>query len=499
MISLVFRRTVCLTVAIVLGSLASLRCEAMIFKSAQVAAQWDTWAYYHEGTYYLYYLITEHSPGEGFGVATSTDGVHWKDHGWAIRESKENTFYLGTGSVWKALDFETSGRFICNYSEHRRDAAGKQTQNILFAWSTDLIHWNKFDDETMFRVDSRYYDPTGRWDCIFPILRKQGGYFGTWTATDKKGPNGENGKGIVGIGFSEDGLRWNALPTPVVKPGVSESGAFYEINDKIHAMFGASSMWAYSADEVIGPYRRAPKNARLIARRNAYFCRFLPTPNGILVNHHCMSGDRLSSDAVGRRREVTFVAPFKLATVDKEDILRWKYWPGNEVLKGDSLPLTIKNFDSQTSDGTLVCDQPIDMPTGFVLEAIIQMPQDDDQTATILLDTPDRRHQVTCAKQGIVSFQALAANTNKPLEKPFVVDRETDFGEVASLRILVRAGMMEVYLDDHFIECWTMGCHAAPQVKLGISHEASKAVSAIKLWRMSLSPAETSHAAAEAR
>jgi hypothetical protein len=47
----------------------------MIFRSDRVKAQRDTWAYYHQGTYYLYYLITEDSPGEGFGVATSEDGV----------------------------------------------------------------------------------------------------------------------------------------------------------------------------------------------------------------------------------------------------------------------------------------------------------------------------------------------------------------------------------------------------------------------------------------
>lgn len=112
----------------------------MIFCSNQVKAQWDTWAYYHQGTYYLYYLITEDSPGEGFGVATSTDGVHWQDHGWAIRASEQMVRYLGTGAVWKAADFGETGRFICNYSEHRVEKDGQITQNILFAWSTDLIH-----------------------------------------------------------------------------------------------------------------------------------------------------------------------------------------------------------------------------------------------------------------------------------------------------------------------------------------------------------------------
>ena len=34
--------------------------------------------------YYAYYLITESSPGEGFGVASSVDGQHWIDHGYTF-------------------------------------------------------------------------------------------------------------------------------------------------------------------------------------------------------------------------------------------------------------------------------------------------------------------------------------------------------------------------------------------------------------------------------
>ena len=47
----------------------------MIFNSKKYNATWDTWMYYHDNTFYLYYLITENSPGEGFGVATSKDGI----------------------------------------------------------------------------------------------------------------------------------------------------------------------------------------------------------------------------------------------------------------------------------------------------------------------------------------------------------------------------------------------------------------------------------------
>ncbi len=117
--------------------------QSMFFKSKGVDAHWDTWMFYHEGTFYLFYLITEYSPGEGFGLATSPDGVTWTDHGWAIKASDKMVTYLGTGAVWKSPDFDSSGRFICNYSEWRVEEDGRQTQNIFFAWSEDLMNWTK--------------------------------------------------------------------------------------------------------------------------------------------------------------------------------------------------------------------------------------------------------------------------------------------------------------------------------------------------------------------
>ena len=72
----------------------------MIFKSDKVRSQWDTWCYFHTGTYFLYYLFSQDNNWEGFGVATSDDGVHWHDHGCAISASDKMVHFLGTGSVW---------------------------------------------------------------------------------------------------------------------------------------------------------------------------------------------------------------------------------------------------------------------------------------------------------------------------------------------------------------------------------------------------------------
>ncbi len=48
--------------------------QHLFFRSEQVTAHWDTWMAFRNNIYYMFYLITESSPGEGFGLATSTDG-----------------------------------------------------------------------------------------------------------------------------------------------------------------------------------------------------------------------------------------------------------------------------------------------------------------------------------------------------------------------------------------------------------------------------------------
>jgi hypothetical protein len=417
----------------------------VVFKSAIVSAHWDNWCYFHQGTHYLYYLITEHSGGEGFGVATSTDGVHWDDHGWAIRASDEMVEFLGTGAVWPAHDHTESGRFLCNYSEWRRMPGEEhQTQNILFAWSTDLIHWEKLGDETMFRVDPRHYDRWGRWDCIYPLPREGGGWWGTWTATSlPESPH----PGTVGVGVSDDGLHWTALPAPVVTPGVGESGAFWRFGDRVHAMFGADmGMWSYVADEPTGPYTRSARNPRLLSPGHTYFSRFYPLPDGmVLVNHQ-------SSSDWGWH-----IAPLKQAEVDCEGTLRLKWWEGNEALKG-----------AEVAPG-----EAADFLRGLVLEGTLALPA----TVRVL---PEERpaHVVHVSPGGRAAFGPEGA------EATLEADRELARAAEAAVRLLVRRGMLELYVDDYLMECYHLaGSGGATRVRAEVEGGADW-----RAWEMTLAP-----------
>jgi hypothetical protein len=404
----------------------------LIFKSEDVSAQWDTWCFYHDRTYYLYYLITEISPGEGFGVATSTDGVTWTDHGWCLRASEEMVHYLGTGSVWP--DPVRPEIFICNYSEWREDATGKRRQNILFAESKDLLSWTKLGDKAVFTIDERYYERYGRWDCIFAIPRADGGLWGTWTAT----PLGrENLNGGIGIGISEDGRTWTALPPPEVMPDAGESGAITLAAGKIHAMFGTGNgMDAYFAAAPDGDYRLAETNSNLLSRRNAYFSRYFNGPDGVMLNHHVMDGRKIESG-----RSITYVAPFKRFSVDKAGVQRWQWWNGNEALKAVSRDPT----------------RPLDLRRGFVLEA--RYAGFAREAVSVTLVAEGKEYNILISPDGAVDFRTLGEGTESSRE--YVVDRGVVIRDTMKLRILARRGMLELYLDDDFIECWAMGCPSA--------------------------------------
>ena len=180
--------------------------DGLMFRSTAVTKQWDTWAFVENGTFYAYYLITEVSYGEGFGVATSPDGTQWTDHGYVWRGPAwlAHRWWQGSSAVWRAADFEKTGRYLINYSEMRPNGS----QTITFAESLDLIHWSRPApyNTTYFPIDTRYYSNNhGRWDTIYSVPAdrpgERDGYprIGFWTGSPL------NGNGTFAIGVTDDG------------------------------------------------------------------------------------------------------------------------------------------------------------------------------------------------------------------------------------------------------------------------------------------------------
>ena len=74
------------------------------------------------------------------------------------------------------------------------------------------------------------------------------------------------------------------------------------------------------AERPEGPFAAAKKNLHVLAG-HTYFARFLPTPEGLLVNHH----------SIARNGQVSF-GTLKAAQLDDEGTLRLRWWAGNEQL-----------------------------------------------------------------------------------------------------------------------------------------------------------------------
>lgn len=401
----------------------------MIFKSEKVSSHWDTWIYYHDNQYYLYYLAANKENWDGFGVATSEDGIRWKDYGQAVHASEKMVFFLGTGMVWQALKGSTGKQFICNYSEYRRDKKDMY-QTILFASSDDLIHWETLGDDYIFPVDTdnyRYYkDDGGRWDCIWPLRKRGGGYWGYWTA----GPIGRPG---FGFGTSEDGLRWKALPPPIIDWGDRkpldhlEVGAVWKYGNTYFLMVGdyiEKGMFMLTGSQPEGPFTPAISNYQILKSMDfmhVYFSRFASIPGATLANHHAITRKKKYDKAV------TYLSPLKQVEVDNKGVLRLRWWTGNDPLKGQ--PIT--RLD-ETACGR-----------GLVIEGSIE------KGGSVTLSYRDRKH---------VKITLETDNTSRIVTGDTVqadVDRSIEWDNDVPFRLLFRKGMIEFYLNDFHIHCYT--------------------------------------------
>jgi len=440
----------------------------MLFKSERITKTWDTWMAFHEGCYYLYYATSETAPGDGFAVAASTDGLRWRDYGRVLVPSDQMVRYLGAGSVWKEAGFPVTGRFLCNYSEWRQEGEAS-VQNLLFAWSKDLIHWHKYGDEAMFGIDECFYqkvkpDTRGpwewpRWDGMCVIPRPQGGYYGYWTATPK---------GALGFGFGKsiDGLHWQALEPPRIEwsdpPEMYfvEVGGVHELEGQYYAMVGDYAsihcgMFTLTAASPSGPFRPAVKNFGLLcnqSRMHAYFTRFLDTPGGVLVNHHVLARGQFSDEYFE-----TYFAPLKRAVI-KEEGLYLAWWEGNDGLK--RTPIEIFGMDGRPLR--------FDPPAGILLEGRLDLPGrlfvgHGAGTGTWIRVGAGGVTEIGPGNQDGTDFQ--------PEER---VDRQVLFPASPRFRLLLRQTMLEFYLDDLLIQCYmmetptdgTITCWKAGEMKL---------------------------------
>ncbi|MCY2929044.1 MAG: hypothetical protein NTV86_06030 [Planctomycetota bacterium] len=426
----------------------------MIFYKArniETGNMWDTWAFFHAGVYHMYYLANSGDKGwDNISMASSPDGVYWQERG-PILKRRATSIWMGTGSAWKSPHFERDGRFLMNFSASEGPT---RRQTIFFAESRDLVHWTRLGDECEFVQDERWYEPEGRWDCIFTLPRGQGGLYGYWTATPKAG-------GVFGFGQSADGLTWEALPPPAVEgaPALGEVGAVTVFGGRYYMLYGTGGsyiMLTLIADRPEGPFGPAKKNFQLHSG-HTYFCRFIDTPDGTLINHHAMARD-------GQ----VYGAPFKRAHVDAEGTLRMTWWPGNEKLKHSPVPIVAPTGRGAVS----LIETTFDVAAGVVLEGTLTLPQaGGGAMAGLMIEcVGGEAIAVVAASDGTARIGPIRPDGTE-FRPDKQVSRDIRFPERATFRLLLEHSLVEFYVEDVLMESYSLPAGATGRV--GVLGEAA--------------------------
>ncbi len=422
--------------------------QALFYKarSRRTGNMWDTWLFWHEGTNYLYYLARSRGQWDNISMATSPDGAHWQELGRVLSKGRGVT-WMGTGSTWRSPTFERDATFIMNFSEWKGPR-----QTIFFAQSKDLLHWTRLGNEYEFVQDERWYEPNGRWDCIWTLPRPGGGLYGYWTATPKPETRGK-----FGFGETLDGINWKALSPPEVSGvGEGEVGAIEKLGDKYYLMFGTGGqMVTLLADQPAGPFRPASKNFHLLAG-HTYFSRFYRTPEGVLVNHH----------SIARDGQVYF-GTLKATRIDPDGALRLAWWPGNEALKRrPAEPMVLPSARPGGSSVTML-DRMLDTSTGVILEGTLKLPPSTNAPPVgLFLQLRDELGAaILVLPGGLTEFGPMRPD-GSGFQGEHRADREWKFGPTARFRLLLRGTLLEFYLDDLLMQCYSLTQPATGRIGL---------------------------------
>jgi len=408
---------------------------------------WDTWLYLHEGTCYPYYLANRGTSWDNISAARSPDGVHWEELGPVLRKG-EDVEWMGIGSTWASPDPGDGGKFVTNFSEWKGPR-----QTIFFAESADLINWRRLDSTHEFVQDTRWYKEEGRWDCIHTIPRAEGGLYGYWTADPQHGPG-------VGFGQSLDGVTWEALEPPRFAEGSphGEAGAVEKIGERYYLMLGsAGGMRTLVADAPQGPFAPAERNFDLLAGRSGmhtYFARFFRTADGLLVNHHSRT-----------RNGQVYFAPLKRAVIDGDGTLRLGWWEDNDALKQNATlardPLNAK----------------LDATAGIIVEGRLTLPADEAPTGLFLGTRGGGGVQILADARGVMRIGVVSADDGKMAVEE-EVDREMEFPAECSFRLLVKHSLVESYLSDVLMQCYSMPARC--DGRLGVIG----AIDGLRVWQL---------------
>lgn len=509
------RHPACLLAAIAACVLALGEAKAMVFRPEK-GAMWDPSILWHDGKFHAFMMYNKDGDN-GLNarhclLATSTDGVHWRDEG-PVNEERESA---AGNKFFKCFVGRCGDRFIMDHGVARRSG-----QDVLrFYESQDLRTWSYLFSNS---PDPRWYGlppRPNRWDHMYILPKEEGnptaGYWGYVVAVPKAGtPPG------VGMMESADGRAWTVLPPAPIQwpPGCPtrdhfEYGGCERIGGKYYLIGGTGNfhgsrgyaMFTLVADNPRGPFRPDLDAFRLCGSSSenvAWLAAWCRGNKELLISNYASMkpGDM-----------APWLLPLRKPVVNGRGRLQLAWWTGNEAIKGQLLPLketSIEVAAKNSPDGYAISYLPVlfDSAGGIVLEGTLRgrsspgttsggqvhpsvglfLDEGGDRATAILLGIgpPERREaqvgrlRLTPGGRGDQRFAATDVTG-----KGCATATGVDDGRPCAFRLISRRGLFELYVDDMLAQTYY---YRPGPGRVGIvARDAQAVFSDLKAWRMSL-------------
>lgn len=309
----------------------------------EVGHMWDTSIVYYEGKYYLFSMFSYYGEEcRHVWCAVSEDGVHFRDVGPVIRDQPV--------PVWKMFVHHFGDQFVMNHGSFSHKP-GHGNDTLRFFTSGDLLNWSYAGEDTDMHPDERWYRTEERFDHMYTV-RYNERYYGFVVATPLKSAG-------CGMMVSDDGLQWTALPPPTIEwgdiPPINfEVGGVEEIEGRYYLIGGATShfgsagysVYTFVADSPISPFRPCLPRYRLCGSSKAdewpgvqWLASFgRGEGDEVLITNYITAGYSPTRCFIGLNTYV-WLLPIKKAVIDAQGCLNMGYWPTNDRLKGDPITL----------------------------------------------------------------------------------------------------------------------------------------------------------------
>lgn len=222
----------------------------------------DCIPFYHDGTYYLYWLLdsAHHSALNGLGghqwaLSTTKDLKHWEHHPIVLGIDEEWEKSICTGSVVYA-----NNKFYAYYATRLINKEGKVNEQLSYAISTDGIHFEKQKPNPFYTSAPGYSQRNFR-DPKVSVDKSN--VFHLFVSSNK---DGSAIKGLDGalVHLSSDDLKNWKVNTPVItgQPSTPECPDYFSWNGWYYIVYSDNSDTYYlKSKQPYGPWEQPQSQA----------------------------------------------------------------------------------------------------------------------------------------------------------------------------------------------------------------------------------------------